>query len=187
MTQANKQKDLEDALDIFQIGLAATGDRQAFDLLYRRWHPRLLRLARRLTRHEDEAQDVMQEAALTIARDIHKLRDPASFSAWAYTIVRRRTADHISKAVRHRNAIADAPTVQSGPDDTDMFSIRQAFAKLPETDRFILTLFHLDGLTGREISAALNVPVGTVKSRLFKARARLKTLFTAPEGDRDDL
>ena len=102
MKQAEAHKDLEAALDIFQVGQATAGDRRAFDLLYRRWHPRLLRLASRLTGHADQAQDVLQEAALTIARDIHKLQEPSKFSAWAYTIIRRRAADHINKAVQQR-------------------------------------------------------------------------------------
>ena len=84
--QTTKDVALHVALDLYQVGLAVEGDRQAFELLYRRWHPRLLRLAGRLTGNPDEARDVMQDSALTIARDLHKLREPALFSAWEYTI-----------------------------------------------------------------------------------------------------
>ena len=77
MTQADQQKQLGEALDIYQAGLAMEGDKDAFTLLYRRWHPKLLKLAIRLTRHTDDARDVMQDTALVIARDIHKLRDRA--------------------------------------------------------------------------------------------------------------
>ena len=64
MTQTAKQTQILAALDLYQVGLAADGDARAFDLLYRRWHPKLLRLAGRLTGNADEARDVMQEAAL---------------------------------------------------------------------------------------------------------------------------
>ena len=103
MSQDETDKDLEVALDIFQVGQAAAGDRRAFDLLYRRWHPRLLRLARRLTGHADQAQDV------------------------------------------------------------------------------------LHGFKGIEIAAALGIPLGTVKSRLFKARADLKSIYMTKEGEENGL
>lgn len=182
MNRADKQKHLEAALDIFQIGQASNGDRRAFDLLYRRWHPRLLRLANRLTRHPDEAQDVLQEAALIIARDIHKLQDPAKFSAWAYTIIRRRAADYIDKAVRRRNLEGQMVETPKPAPDEDV-ALRQALSRLPETDRLMLILFYQDGFLGTEIAAALGIPLGTVKSRLYKARADLKSIYTTTEGN----
>ena len=183
MSDRRQKTQLGDALDRYQAGLARDGDGRAFDLLYRRWHPKLLRLAIRLTRNPDEAQDVMQDAALTMARNIRKLKDPALFSAWACTIVRRRTADHIDKAVRRRAAEADLPLTDlasglgsgSGPDAA--LSMKQALAQLPETDRLMLKLAYLDGFRGPEIAAALGIPVGTVKSRLFKARRALKAVY----------
>lgn len=183
MTRTQKQKSVEAALDVYQVGLAIEGDRAAFESLYRRWHPRLLRLARRLTRHPDEALDVLQEAALTIARDIHKLRDPARFSPWAYTIIRRRAADHIGKAVRRREH--ESALVQDDIDaaEDENLSLRQALLRLSETDRLMLTLFYLDGLRGTEMAAALGIPLGTLKSRLFTARQKLKSIYSPSEGD----
>jgi len=181
--QSETQKQLEVALDAFQVGQAAMGDKGAFDLLYRRWYPRLYRLACRLTGHPDEARDVLQEAALTIARDIHKLEDPGKFSAWAYTIIRRRAADHIAKAVRRREVESHALETISFPVPEDDLSLRQALARLPETERLMLTLFYQDGFLGTEIAAALGIPLGTVKSRLFKARAHLKSIYISTEGE----
>jgi len=183
VTQPDKKQKLTAALDAFQAAKAAEGDAQAFDLLYRRWHPRLLRFAQRLTRHQDDARDVMQETALTLAKDIHKLRDPSRFSAWAYTIVRRRAADHIYRAVRRRSAESElAEILPVSPVETDL-ALRQALSQLSETDRLILTLFYIDGFRGADISAALGVPVGTVKSRLYTARTRLKSIYDDTEGD----
>jgi RNA polymerase sigma-70 factor (ECF subfamily) len=181
MSDRRQKIQLGDALDSYQAGLARDGDVRAFDLLYRRWHPKLLRLATRLTRNPDEAQDVMQDAALTMARGIRKLKDPARFSAWACTIVRRRSADHIDKAVRRRAAEAvplaaeAAPGPNTGPEVA--LSLKQALAQLPETERLMLKLAYLDGFRGPEIAAALGIPVGTVKSRLFKARRALKAVY----------
>lgn len=183
MTPTDKQTQLSEALDLYQAGLAIEGDQRAFDLLYRRWHPKLLRLAQRLTGQADEARDVMQDAALVIARDIHKLRDPSRFSAWAYTIVRRRAADYINRAVRARKAAAQAQIPPVENDAEAALSLRQALVQLPETDHLMLTLFYIDGLKGTEIAAALGIPLGTVKSRLFKARANLKSIYVTTEGD----
>ena len=183
MTQADKQTQLSEALDIYQVGLAMDGDRHAFDLLYRRWHPKLLKLAYRLTRHADDARDVLQDSALMMARDIHKLRDPARFSAWAYTILRRRAADHIDRAVKDRKAAAEQVSVTVNHDAEDAMTLRQALLQLAETDRLMLTLFYVDGLKGTEIAAALGVPIGTVKSRLFTARKNLKDIYNMTEGD----
>ena len=186
VTDKKKQKRVRAALDAYQVGLAAEGDRQAFDLLYRRWHPRLLRFAYRLTRNSDEARDVMQDASLTIARDIHKLRDPEKFSAWAYTIVRRRAADHIDRSVRARNLTSEMPEPETGIGADIKLSLRQALSRLPESDRLMLTLFYVDGLRGTEIAAALGIPLGTVKSRLFTARQNLKTIYEPDTGDQND-
>ena len=183
MTQADKQTQLSEALDIYQVGLSMDGDKRAFDLLYRRWHPKLLKLACRLMGNPDVARDVMQETALVIARDIHKLRDPARFSAWAYTILRRRAADHIHRAVKHRKAAAEQVSVTANHDAEDAMTLRQALLQLAETDRLMLTLFYVDGLKGTEIAAALGVPIGTVKSRLFTARKNLKDIYNMTEGD----
>lgn len=181
MSDYHAQRQLNDALDAYQAGLAADGDAHAFDLLYRRWHPKLLRLAMRLTRNPDEARDVMQDAALTMARDIRKLKDPARFSAWACTIVRRRTADHIDKAVRRRVGEADWLEVTQVSAPKADLSLKQALEHLPDTERLMLKLVYLDGFRGYEIAAALGIPLGTVKSRLFKARQTLKTFYN--QGD----
>lgn len=179
----NPQKRQAAALDLYHVSLAAQGDVQAFDALYRRWHPRWLRLARRLTGNADEARDVMQDASLTIARDIHKLRDPERFSAWAYTIIRRRAADHIRRAIRDRQVIADMPEPEAKKGPESAYSLRQALSHLPETEQLMLSLFYVEGLRGTEIAAALGIPLGTVKSRLSTARRKLKTQYETQEGE----
>jgi len=63
-------------------------------------------------------------------------------------------------------------------------TLRQALIQLPETDRLTLALLYVDGLKGTGIAAALGVPIGTVKSRLFAARKRLKDIYEATEGEK---
>lgn len=170
------------ALSRLLAAQAMEGDRAAFDELYRLWHPSLSRLAQRLTRDRDLAQDVMQDAALTIARNISKLATAESFGAWAYTIVRRRAADQIKSRVKQRDSLTvleNQPTAQSERQNySDLYA---ALADLPDTDRLLLTLFYVEGLTGPELAAALGIPVGTVKSRLFAARQSVRTFLSPPQ------
>lgn len=166
--------------------LARLGDRAAFTRLYTAWHPRLLRYALRRCGDMELARDAMQDAGLTMARNIHRLKDPASFSPWAYTIVRRRVAD----LIRGRPPQSDELDPEFA-ESTSAFSIeerlslQQVLSKLAGDDRLLLMLFYADGLTGAELSAALGIPAGTVKSRLHRIRETFKSHYTK-NGDKYD-
>jgi len=175
---------LPKALDEYQAVLACAGDIQAFTLLYKRWHPKLLRFAYRMTRDADAAQDVMQDAAMTMAKNIGKLKDPAKFSAWAYTIVRRRSADYIQRQIKDRNIKMRFQEEQALPllnVADEALSLKQALARLMPEDQILLKLFYIDGMRGAEMSEAMGVPLGTVKSRLFTARGKLKIIYESHE------
>jgi len=178
------------ALDDYQAALAMEGDKQAFALLYKRWHPKLLRFAYRLTRDVDATQDVMQEAAMAMAKNIRKLEDSAKFSSWAYTIVRRRSADYIHRQVKDR-ALKTQFRQEKMPDLSEnrdeAISLKQTLARLPAADQTLLKLFYIDGMSGAEMSVAMGIPIGTVKSRLFAARHKLKSIYqTHEKGDYHD-
>ena len=98
----------------------------------------------------------------------------------------RRAADHINSAVRRRKR-ERAVTAETTEMSDDVLALRQALSCLPETDRLMLTLFYQDGFKGIEIAAALGIPLGTVKSRLFKARADLKSIYMTKEGEENGL
>ena len=178
--------ELVQSLDAYQASLAAAGDKNAFESLYRRWHPKGMRLAQRLIGNAEEAKDVMQEASMTIAKNIHRLEKPDQFVAWAYTIVRRRAADHIRLAIKARKTSDRAAQYEielapSSPEEG--LSLKQALLNMPDDEKLLLKLFYLDGFTGAEIAKALGVPLGTVKSRLFKARHHLKHYYqSVPRG-----
>lgn len=183
-TQISKTK----ALDEYQVVLAQEGDKIAFELLYRRWHAKLLRFAFRQTNNTDAAEDVMQEAALTIAKNITRLDDPSLFGPWAYTIVRRRAADYIARVVKERRIkteIEQRPAPQEGLTPEDALSVKQALLFLPSADRLLLKLFYNDGMSGPEIAAGMGLPLGTIKSRLFSAREKLRLAYNIhPKGDK---
>lgn len=175
------------ALDDLQAMLAMQGDTKAFSLLYKRWHPRLLRHARSLTRHNEDAHDIMQDAAITIARNIHRLQAPENFGPWAYTIVRNRAANHIKRLQRERalkTAIHTQASLQSSqelhPERAE--TLRDLIETLSPNDREVLSAYYVDGMSVQEISGCLGLPAGTIKSRLYKARTHLKSAYETLKG-----
>lgn len=176
------------ALDELQVALAMDGDAKAFALLYRRWHPRLLRHARSLAGHSEDARDIMQDAAMAIARNIHRLKNPESFGPWAYTIVRNRAANHIKRVQRDRSAIANmrtqAGTQSNQPPITERADqLRDLISTLPISDQEVLSAYYVDGMSVSEIASCLAIPSGTIKSRLYKARAHLKSAYANLKGN----
>ena len=173
-------EDIQDELLVLQC---QEGDREALRTLIARWQPRFGRLAWRLTREREAARDVVQETWLAIVRGLRRLDDPARFRAWAYRIVTHKCADWTRRRVTRRNVereLQDAAASTAGrpPNDRDSRDgaemLRCALAALPDDQRAILSLHYLDGMSVREIGLVLDVPQGTVKSRLYHARERLK-------------
>lgn len=170
--------------DQYLVVLAQSGDRLAGERLAQRWHPRLLRSARRYVGDVEDAESLAQECWLAIARGLAGLRDPARFAPWAFGILRRRGADRIGKAVNRRANISEGelPEQTIAAPQEDRLAIAQAFAGLPPDQRFAAHLHFVEGLTLAEIAEAADIPLGTAKTRLFHARRRLKAaLSPTPE------
>ncbi len=152
---------------------------EAFERLAVRWHPRLLRHARRLTGDPEGALEAVQEAWVSIARDLRRLQDPACFGPWALRITRRRCADWIARRqrTRRRTTELDARSQAAAPADgrgDDLARVRDALRRLNPERRALMALFYVEGLSVAEIARVLDIPVGTVKSRLYHARERLR-------------
>jgi RNA polymerase sigma factor (sigma-70 family) len=177
------------APDAWLVLSARMGDRAAAERLVRRWQPRLTAHARRLLGEAEPAHDAVQAAWVEIIRGLDRLRDPAAFPAWAYRIVTRRCAATISGRRRDRALAADMareaelpPDPPPGPElADDHLRLRAAVRTLPPDQRAAIALFHFEGLSVAETAVALDVPAGTVKTRLMHARRKLRA---ALEGDR---
>ena len=172
-------------LDEYLLASARAGDRKAFDLFARRWQKRLLAHAWRLLGGDVEsARDAVQEGWVEIAASLGRLRDDRAFPAWAYRIVSRRCARQIDNAVRQRRLTAayeveerDEASPDAGPDQD---RLRRAIRSLPKDQRAAIALFHFEDMSVAEVAVALDVPAGTVKTRLMHARRKLRA---ALEGD----
>lgn len=185
-----------EVLDEMLVLSCQSGDSQALELLARRWHPRLLRCAYRVTGNPDAAAEATQEAWIGIVRGIRGLRDPARFGVWALRIVRNKGRDWIRSERRRRRALAQVeaealptPALDGGSDTAlgadhagAVSALRAAMRELSDEQRTVLRLFYVEGLTVGEIAAVTGRPPGTVKSRLFYARRRMREATERAEG-----
>ncbi|WP_324262512.1 RNA polymerase sigma factor [Altererythrobacter sp. H2] len=160
------------------VTLLLSGDRRAGSRLYARWHPRLLRTARRHTGSSELAASAVQDCWLAIWRGLPGLRDPGHFAPWAFGILRRRCADQVTALARERSRCSETggQSAEAAPDDR--IAIIQAFATLSPVHRLAAHLFFVEGLSLAEIALVQEVPEGTVKSRLFHARRQLKAALS---------
>lgn len=173
----------EPLLDSLLVTMALAGDRRAASRLHARWHPRLLRTARRHTGDGEMALTAVQDCWLAIWRGLPALRDTNRFAPWAFGILRRRCTDQINRHARERNRQGDAS--ESDPGHTtapeDRLAIAEAMATLSPVHRLAAHLFFVEGLTLAEIADVQQVPEGTAKSRLFHARRQLKVALSGDD------
>jgi RNA polymerase sigma factor (sigma-70 family) len=171
------------------------GEREAFDALIDRWHGPLWTYARRLTGSDDAAHEVAQEAWLRILRALPGLRDAARLRPWLFGITRRTLMDRLrGQYAAPRPSDVDPDTLAnddsgsgddsgvvsgSGVDETGLLA---GLAGLPMVEREVLTLFYLEELSLAEVAELVQVPVGTVKSRLHRARRMLRQAIASAEG-----
>jgi RNA polymerase sigma factor (sigma-70 family) len=170
-------------VDGWLVASARVGDRRAFGTLVLRWQKKLLAHAWRLLRDDEAARDAVQDSWAEIVRGLPTLRDEGLFGPWAYRIVSRRCARAIrAMAGRRRIEEAFAAEPPPAPAETGMAEgrLRAALAGLPAGQQAAIALYHLEDLSVAEVAVALDVPAGTVKTRLMHARRKLRA---ALEGD----
>jgi RNA polymerase sigma factor (sigma-70 family) len=159
----------------------------ALDQLVTAWHNRLWRYVRTLLPTDDAAGEAIQNAWLGILRGLPKLRDPMRFRSWAYRIAHRVAMDQLRlKYADARNqplqSLDDEASVllsASEPDldaegEGEMEMLQSSLMELQVVERTVLGLFYLQELSLAEIATVIDVPLGTVKSRLFRARRMLR-------------
>jgi len=171
-------------LDEYLVVAARAGDRRAFADLFRLWQGRLVAHAWRLTGDDEAARDAAQSGWLEIARGLDRLQDERAFPTWAYRIVSRRCARHIS-SVQDQRELTRAAAAEPGPDPVqpdfeqrdEVRRLHAAIRLLPPPQRAAVALFHFEDLSIPEIAVALDVPAGTIKTRLMHARRRLRAVL----------
>jgi RNA polymerase sigma-70 factor (ECF subfamily) len=188
------QRTPEDIQDELLVLRCQEGEPAAFKALVAQWHSRLQGLAQRLTHDPDAARDLVQESWVAIVRGLGRLDDPARFRVWAYRIVTNKCADWVRRRTVRRDAVENLQRAANARNDgsetpasdeaEEIGRLRVALAQLPHDSRIILWLHYLDGLSVVDIATALDLPAGTVKSRLHGARERLKKILEGGHHER---
>jgi len=189
------------ASDSALVQWAQQGQRAAFDVLVTRYQHRIFRLAQRYTRDRADAEDVSQDAFIKAYRSLCKFRSQCSFYTWIYRIT-TNSAKSLLQA-RARDPLADATGVaaaegwerisqclhdQQTPEllrrsDDICIAVHGAIATLPHAHRKAILLREIDGLSYKQIARTMGTPVGTVRSRVSRAREAIdRTLRSVADG-----
>jgi RNA polymerase sigma-70 factor (ECF subfamily) len=166
----------EQIVDEILVMDAQDGKARAMEMLVSRWQKRLWQHALRLTADEQAAWDVTQQSWLGIIKGLRKLHDPASFRAWAYKITTNKSIDWIRKNKTVKQVSLDEIQDHQQKETKDT-GLKELLQKLDVRKRAVICLYYFEQLTVPEVSAALKIPKGTVKSRLTNARKELKVLY----------
>jgi len=174
-------------LDEYLVASARLGDRKALAMLAERWNGKLIAHAWRLTGDAEAARDSVQAAWVDIVRGLSRLHDERAFPAWAFRIVSRRCAGEVRVAVQGRQLAQSLVEIPGAEQDAvgdvlERQRLRSAIAALPPDQRSAIALFYLEEMSVAEVAVALDVPAGTVKTRLMHARRKLRA---ALEGEDD--
>jgi RNA polymerase sigma-70 factor (ECF subfamily) len=172
------------------------GDRAAFDEIVRRYTRKMINLAYQITGDRDLAEDISQETFLRAYKSAPRYTEMAKFSTWLYTIainlcrneLRRRkfkpySLEEMAEREEEGKIRIDIADERSKP-DTDLerkettYHVRKAIAMVPSKFRVALVLRDIQDLTYGEIGGILNLPEGTVKSRINRGRLRVKEILT---------
>ena len=171
--------------DCALVEAAADGSRDAFDELVRRHQAAIVNLVRALTARGD-AEDIAQEVFVRAWKSLRTFRGESAFRTWLHRIAvnvvhtSRARQGRMMRLFRQPLPADREPAAGEEPTDARLARrqiVERALASLPEDLRVAVTLRDLQGLDYREIADALDVPIGTVESRIFRARQRLKPLL----------
>ena len=167
------------------IDATLAGRPEAFEELVMRYERAVYNLAVRTLHDPTEAQDAAQEAFFKAYRALRSFRPGAKFSTWIFTICYRACCDRLAKRKRFSgDELPDRADPSAGPEalaerDDEAVRVRAAIDALPEKYRMVVTLYHLQGKQYEEIATVLNLPLGTVKTHLFRAKEHLRKALTS--------
>ena len=175
---------IEKSEELRLVHLAQSGDHAALESLLRENYGKIYSICRKLAGNDADADDATQEALLSIVRKISSFKGESRFSTWAYRIATNACLDEIRKRNRrpqlefsenNESRLSTSRNIQPMEDQiSDRLLIENALNALPDEFKIPLILRDQTGMNYQEISFVLSLPEGTVKSRIARARERLK-------------
>ncbi|MEM6943501.1 MAG: sigma-70 family RNA polymerase sigma factor [Pseudomonadota bacterium] len=179
-----------ESADLALLRATAAGDLQAFERLHRRYHPKVFGFALRLTERFEAAEEVVEDTMMVVWRKASEFRGAARPSTWIFGIAYRialKARKRLAVDRLHDEIDPDMPSAQGGMETVEMVFERSrvvaALQRLPLQQRATVELTYYHGYRLSEIAEITDCPLGTVKTRMFHARAKLRELL----GERDDV
>jgi RNA polymerase sigma-70 factor (ECF subfamily) len=182
-SQSHNTEQVVNTGEEYLVRAAATGDERAYAKLVQAYQARLYNFVRSMVGNEQIAEDITQESFVKAYFSLSKLKEPARFKSWLFRIANNNTLDYLRKKRLPQQEVDDS-VKESYVDERNPEAgtiaaersahIQAALGKLKPEQRNILIMCDLQGLSYSEISEALGVPFGTVQSRIFYARKKLK-------------
>ncbi len=197
MTEIDSSQVSPPDIDTMLVQRAVAGDQGAFELLVIKYQRRIQRLVARMVRDVDLVEDIAQETFIRAYRALHQFRGDAQFYTWLYRIA-VNTAKKALLEMKRDPTVSES-SLRAGQDDDETSqpglelisaetpetvlaakdigrAVNAALDALPEDLRQALTLRELDGLTYEEIAEVMSCPIGTVRSRIFRAREAISVM-----------
>jgi RNA polymerase sigma-70 factor (ECF subfamily) len=193
-------------IDLQLVERVRQGDKRAYGLLVEKYRRKLLRLLSRMVRDPDEIEDIAQETFIKAYRALPQFRGDAAFYTWLYRIAVNTAKNALAAKGRGMQTLSDqALNDEDEPDERLMvqdistpesellskqvaYAVNEAVEALPEELRQAITLREIEGMSYEEIAEAMACPIGTVRSRIFRAReaiaAKLRPILGTSEDRR---
>jgi len=165
---------------------AQSGDRDAFGVLVRLYLQRVYRAAHGILHNHDDASDIAQDTFVRAFRNLGRFDPSRPLFPWLYQIARNLCLNRIERVTKRETGLPDFDVLRSphqSPDEAAIAGdekerVRMAVAALPEQHREIIELSHFQECSYKEMAEILDIPIGTVMSRLYHARQKLKDLLS---------
>lgn len=169
------------------VAMTLGGNAEGFATLVERYDRAVYHLCYRTLHNVEEARDATQEAFFKAYRSLRTFKQGAKFSTWIFAIAYHACCDRLNRNKRYSNEeMPERADPGPGPEREaialdEARRLRAAIDALPEKYRTVITLYHLQGKQYEEIAEVLGLPMGTVKTHLFRAKEQLRKLLSAAE------
>jgi RNA polymerase sigma-70 factor (ECF subfamily) len=169
------------------VAMTLRGNSEAFASLVERYDRAVYHLSYRMLHNVEDARDATQEAFFKAFRSLRTFREGAKFSTWIFAIAYHACCDRLARRKHDASdELPDRADPSRGPEQQaialdEASRLRRAIDALPEKYRAVVTLFHLQGRQYEEIASVLGLPMGTVKTHLFRAKEQLRRLLDGME------
>ncbi len=159
-----------------------SGSKKALEALVQRYHSRLCQHAYWYTNDIEASKDIVQDSWGVVIKKVYSLKEPNSFGSWIFRIVTRKSLDYVTKLKKNRILMQQVQAEEIFNEDKReqwayVLQLRKAIKTLSIEHQLVIRLFYTEDYSLREIAEILEISIGTVKSRLFHGREKLKSIL----------